>query len=176
MSSLSKGLRKVQVTLKWDPSPIGTPAHDLDIVAATYTADAPHGKPAYLVHFGSRSPDGTITLNRDSRTGQGFGADEVMTLELDRLAAECTRVVVGVVIQQRTGEKSFSDIKNTGVRILEGPVELASDDLSRLPDASAATIGEFTRDDAGEWQLRTIVRGFDAGPAEFADLMGLESP
>ncbi|MEI5007593.1 TerD family protein [Streptomyces sp. PmtA] len=172
MSSLSKGLRKVQVTLKWDPSPIGASAHDLDIVAATYTADAPHGTPAYLVHFASRSPDGTITLDRDSRTGQGFGADEVMTLELERLATAYARVVVGVVIQQRNAEKSFSDIPNTGVRILDGPVELASDDFSGVPDASAATIAEFTRDDDGAWQLRPVLRGFSADPAEFAALMG----
>lgn len=172
MSSLSKGLRKVQVTLQWDPSPIGAPDHDLDIVAATYTADAPHGKPVYLVHFGSRSPDGTITLNRDSRTGQGFGADEVMTLELDRLGEEYARVVVGVVIQQRTGEKTFSDIPNTGVRILEGPAELASDDLAGVPAATAATFAEFTRDGSGTWQLRTAIRGFDADPARFAELMG----
>ncbi|MDI9887885.1 TerD family protein [Streptomyces sp. HNM0645] len=172
MSSLSKGLRKVQVTLKWDPSPIGAAAHDLDIVAATYRADAPHGAPAYLVHFDSRSPDGTITLDRDSRTGQGFGADEVMTLELERLAAAYARVVVGVVIQQRNAEKSFADVPNTGVRILDGPVELASHDLSGVPDASAATIAEFTRDDAGAWQLRPVLRGFSADPAEFAELMG----
>ncbi|BCK68101.1 hypothetical protein Srufu_020540 [Streptomyces libani subsp. rufus] len=95
MSTLSKGIEKVEVTLKWDPSPLGTPDNDLDIVAATYTADAPHGEPAYLVHFDSRSPDGTITLNRDSRTGQGFGFDEIMTLELDRLAETYTRVIVG---------------------------------------------------------------------------------
>ncbi|MER6997439.1 TerD family protein [Streptomyces sp. NPDC000410] len=175
MSSLSKGLRKVQVTLKWDPSPIGTPANDLDIVAATYTADVPHGKPAYLVHFGSRSPDGTITLNRDSRTGQGFGSDEVMTLELDRLADTYARVVVGVVIQQHSGEKTFSDITNTGVRILEGPVELAKDDLSGVPGATAATIAEFTRDGTGGWRLRTSVSGFTADPTEFAGLMGAAS-
>ncbi|MFE7778805.1 TerD family protein [Streptomyces sp. NPDC057445] len=172
VSSLSKGLRKVQVTLKWDPSPIGEPPIDLDIVAATYTTDGPQGEPAYLVHFGSRSPDGTITLNRDSTTGQGFGADEIMTLELDRLADGYARVVVGVVIQQRRAEKTFSGIANTGVRILEGPVELANDDLSGVPDATAATIAEFTRDDTGAWQLRTSVRGFEADPAEFAKLMG----
>ncbi|MER6416677.1 acyl-CoA carboxylase subunit epsilon, partial [Streptomyces humidus] len=30
----------------------------------TYLADDPHGDPAYVVHFDSRSPDGTIYLNR----------------------------------------------------------------------------------------------------------------
>ena len=39
------------------------------------------------MYFDSRSPDGTIYLDRDSRTGQGLGYDEVMTIELSRMAA-----------------------------------------------------------------------------------------
>lgn len=99
MSGVRKGLAKVEIALRWDPSPAGTPANDLDILAAVYGAADPHGEPVYLVHFGSRAPDGTITLNRDSQTGQGFGFDEVMTLELTRMSSELGRVVVGVVIQ-----------------------------------------------------------------------------
>ncbi len=103
MNGLNKGIRKVEIALRWDPSPAGQPPTDLDLVAATYPADDPYGDPAYVVHFDSRSPDGTIYLNRDSKDGKGFGWDEVMTLELDRLDARYARVVVGVVIQQRAG-------------------------------------------------------------------------
>ncbi|MFD3511722.1 TerD family protein [Streptomyces sp. NPDC058657] len=172
MSSFNKGITKAVVTLKWDPSPHGTAASDLDIIAATYRADAPYGSPAYLVHFGSRSPDGTITLNRDSKTGQGFGTDEQMTLELDRLAEKYARVVLGVAIQQREGRKEFGDIQSTLIRILEGHTELVSNDFATLAGATAATIGEFVRDTDGTWELRETVRGFDADPAEFAELMG----
>ncbi|MER5968765.1 TerD family protein [Streptomyces sp. NPDC002055] len=172
MNSLNKGLRKVEVTLKWDPSPAGAPDHDLDIVAATYSTENPPGEPAYLVHFDSRSPDGTITLNRDSRTGQGFGFDEVMTLELDRLAPVYTRVVVGVAIQQSEGRKTFGDIENTGVRIVEDHHELLTDDFAGVSGATAATVAEFSRDESGAWALRRSVRGFDADPASFTALMG----
>ncbi|WP_405602842.1 TerD family protein [Streptomyces sp. NBC_01410] len=172
MSSLNKGVRKAEVTLRWDPSPLGEPAHDLDIVAATYPAEAPHGEPAYVVHFDSRSPDGTIILTRDSKTGQGFGSDEVMTLEFDRLAPTYGRVVVGVVIQQRDGRRVFSDIANTLVRILEGHTELAQNDFAAVLESTAAVVGEFVRSDAGEWQFHETVRGFDADPQAFVDLMG----
>ena len=172
VSSLNKGVRKAEVTLRWDPSPLGEPAHDLDIVAATYRADAPHGAPAYVVHFDSRSPDGTIILIRDSKTGQGFGSDEVMTLEFDRLAATYGRVVVGVVIQQRDGRRVFSDIANTLVRILEGHTELASNDFAAVQESTAAVVGEFVRSDAGEWRFHETVRGFDADPQSFVELMG----
>ncbi|WP_053695781.1 TerD family protein [Streptomyces sp. NRRL F-5755] len=172
MSSLNKGIGKVEVTLKWDPSPAGTSAHDLDLIAATYTKDAPHGAPDYLVHFDSRSPDGTITLSRDSRTGLGLGTDEAMVLELNRLAERYGRVVVGVAIQQRGGRKTFGDIANTTVRVNEGYDELAVDDFSAVAGATAAVIAEFDRDASGEWRFHPNVRGFDADPETFVTVMG----
>lgn len=172
MSSLNKGLSKVDVALKWDPSPLGAPVHDLDLIAGTYTADAPYGEPAYVVHFDSRSPDGTITLNRDSRTGQGFGVDEEMTLELERLAPSYVRVVVGVAVQQGGGRLTFRDIANTSVSVSEGYTALAEDDFAGVGDATAATVAEFTRADSGAWELRADVRGFDTEPESFASVMG----
>jgi tellurium resistance protein TerD len=172
VSSLNKGLGKVEVTLKWDPSPSGVPANDLDIIAGTYLASDPYGRPAYLVHFDSRSPDGTITLNRDSRTGQGFGPDEAMTLEFDRLGAAYTRVVVGVVIQQNGGRKTFGEVASSGFRIFERIRELAKNDFASVSGATAAIIAEFVRADSGEWELHSGIRGFDADPASFAQLMG----
>ncbi|MGV9878135.1 TerD family protein [Streptomyces sp. NPDC003006] len=172
MSGVSKGIKKVEVGLKWEPGRAGSTPNDLDIIAATYTSDAPYGNPVYLVHFDSRSPDGTITLNRDSRTGQGFGFDEVMVLELDRLAPAYSRVVVGVAIQQQEAQKTFGDIPNTVVRVREGHSDLAQNDLSGVSGSTASTVAEFTRDESGVWSFREVIRGFDADPTEFASLMG----
>lgn len=172
VSSLNKGVRKAEVTLRWDPSPLGKSDHDLDIVAATYQGDAPYGDPSYVVHFDSRSPDGTIILTRDSRTGQGFGSDEVMTLEFERLAAAYGRVVVGVVIQQRDGRKVFGDIANPLVRVLEGHTELAQYDFAGVSGSTAAVVGEFTRGETGAWEFHEAVRGFDADPQGFIAVMG----
>lgn len=172
MSTVNKGIAKVEVSLKWDPSPAGEPTNDLDIVAGTYDAADPYGEPVYLVHFDSRAPDGTITLNRDSRTGQGFGSDEVMTLELDRLADTYARVVVGVAIQQREGRKTFGDVPNTLVRILEGITELTQNDFGAASGATAATVAEFVRGESGQWAFRDAFRTFDSDPESFADLMG----
>ncbi|MFF8379515.1 TerD family protein [Streptomyces sp. NPDC015661] len=172
MSGLNKGVARVEVTLKWDPAPAGAPAHDLDLVAGVFPTDDPHGAPAHLVHFGSRSPDGTITLHRDSRTGQGFGYDEAMTLELDRLDARYARVVVGVAIQQGGGRLTFGDIANTGIRVREGYTDLLTHDFADVPGARSATVVEFTRDGADGWSYRSISRGFDADPQTFGTLLG----
>ncbi|GAA3144139.1 TerD family protein [Streptomyces rameus] len=172
MTGFNKGIRKVEVSLKWDPSPGGRPPTDLDIVAATFVAGDAYGAPAYLVHFDSRSPDGTILLDRDSTDGRGFGWDEVMTLELERLDGRYARVVVGVVIQQRSEHKTFVNVLNPAMRIREGYTVLAEDDFGAVLGASAATIAEFVRDDSGEWTFRPGVHGFDEDPAAFTRVMG----
>ncbi|MFI2779170.1 TerD family protein [Streptomyces sp. ALB3] len=172
MSTPNKDIEKVEVRVKWDPSAAGEPANDLDIIAATYGTDAPYGTPAYLVHFDSRSPDGTITLNRDSRTGQGFGFDEVMTLELDRLSDAYARVVVGVAIQQREGHKTFGQIEHTAVQIREGYTNMSEDDFSAVATATAAVVAEFVRDPSGAWVFHGTVRGFEGDPDSFTAVMG----
>lgn len=52
-----------------------------------------------------------------------------MTLELDRLNSGYTRVVVGVLIQQRSGHKSFVGVLNPGLRMREGYTVLAEDNF-----------------------------------------------
>ncbi|WP_151775267.1 TerD family protein [Streptomyces abyssomicinicus] len=172
-SGIGKGIAKVEVSLKWDPSPMGQPAIDLDLVAAAYRHDDPHGAPVYVVHFDSRSPDGTITLHRDSRDGKGFGWDEVMTLELGRLAERFGRVVVGAVIQQGTVERAFSEVPHARYRVAEGHLALAEDDFAAVSGAQAATLAEFVRE-GGRWQYRPAVRGFDDAE-RFPQAMGAVS-
>ncbi|MFI1922478.1 MULTISPECIES: TerD family protein [unclassified Streptomyces] len=172
MSGLNKGIRKVEMALKWDPSPTGQPPTDLDIVAATYLESDPHGAPAYVVHFDSRSPDGTIYLNRDSKDGKGFGWDEVMTLELDRLDARYARVVVGVVIQQNPEHRTFVGVLNPGFRIREGYTVLDEDDFAGVLGATAATVGEFLRESSDGWSFHSGVQGFEDDPATFTRTMG----
>lgn len=172
MTGFSKGIGKVEVGLKWDPSPAGQPPTDLDLVAATFLSGDPYGTPAYLVHFDSRSPDGTIFLNRDSTDGRGFGWDEVMTLEVDRLSERFARVVVGVVIQQQPARRTFSGVLNPAMRVREGYTVLSEDDFTSVHDATAAIIAEFVRNDSGEWIFHPGVRGFHEDPETFTRVMG----
>ncbi len=172
VNGLKKGIRKVEIAVKWDPSPAGRPPSDLDVVAATYLASDPYGDPAYVVHFDSRSPDGTIYLNRDSKDGKGFGWDEVMTLELDRLDARYVRVVVGVVIQQRSDHTTFVNVLNPALRIREGYTVLTEDNFGDVLGATATTVAEFVREGSGTWTFQPGVHGFEDDPATFTATMG----
>ncbi|MET8114057.1 TerD family protein [Streptomyces prasinus] len=172
MNGVNKGIGKVEIALRWDPSPAGQPATDLDLVAAPYPASDPHGDPSYVVHFDSRSPDGTIILNRDSTDGKGFGFDEVMTLELNRLDTRYTRVVVGVVVQQHQEPRTFAGVGHPGLRIREGYTVLADDDFGGVLGATAAVVAEFTRNGTGAWEFHPGVRGFQGDPSAFTRTMG----
>ncbi|WP_425825946.1 TerD family protein [Streptomyces fractus] len=172
MSSVTTGLKKIEVRLRWDPSPVGESPRHLDIVAATYSSDAPEGEPAYVVHYDSRSPDGTINMTRHSETGMGFGFVEVMALELDRLASSYARVVVGVVIHQDADPRTFSDIENAGVVIVEKYTDLLETDFTPVAGSTAATIVEFRRNDAGAWKLHELILGFDCDATTFPTVMG----
>jgi tellurium resistance protein TerD len=172
MSGPSKGIERVEARLKWDPSPPGASPSDLDLIAATYRGGAEQSDPAYLVHFGSRAPDGTMWLNRDSVNGRGLGFDEVMTLELDRLGAQYRRVVVGVMIQQGFGRLEFGAVANPAYQIVTGWTVLAEGGLIHLGDATAATLAEFTRGESGAWAFHTLLLGYDADPDAFGHAMG----
>lgn len=165
-------LGKVEVRLRWDPSPLGEAPHHLDIIGAVYSADDPRGRPVYVVHTESRSPDGTITMGRHSETGQGLGFDEVMVLEFDRIPSDYGRVVVGVAIHQNAGPLTFGEIANPGVVVVERYRDLLADDFAQLAGFTAATVAEFTRDGSAGWELREMLRGFDSNPVDFMAEMG----
>ncbi|UXY26080.1 TerD family protein [Streptomyces sp. HUAS TT20] len=166
------GLGKVEVRLRWDPSPYGEPPRHLDIIATTYPADDLYGRPAYVVHYDSRSPDGTINMSRHSQTGLGFGFVEVMVLEFERLSSVYGRVVVGVAIHQDGGPRTFGDISNAEVVVFEGYRQLLADDFGRVADATSATVAEFIRNASGAWELHEMIRGFDSDPVLFTTEMG----
>lgn len=172
MSGGGSGLGKVEVRLKWDPSPFGEAPRHLDIIAATYSADDPHGRPVYVVHYDSRSPDGTINMSRHSQTGMGLGYVEAMTLELDRLAPSFARVVVGIAIHQDPVPRTFGDMSNAGVLVVAGYTELLKDDFARFAGSTAGTVAEFVRDASGAWEFHEALQGFDSDPVVFTAEMG----
>jgi tellurium resistance protein TerD len=80
--------------------------------------------------------------------------------------------VVGVAIHQDGGPRTFGDISNAGVVVVQGYRQLATDGFAQVADFTAATVAEFTRDSSGVWEMREMIRGFDADPVLFTMEMG----
>ena len=70
------------------------------------------------------------------------------------------------------GPRTFGDISNVGVLVVEGYRQLLNDDFAGVADATAATVAEFARDASGVWEFREMVRGFDSDPVLFTAEMG----
>ncbi|MFG2475805.1 TerD-family protein [Streptomyces fagopyri] len=111
--------------------------------------------------------DGTGYLDRDSMGGRGFGGSEVMMSELDRLDRRYAPVVGGVVIRQRSTYRTFAGVLNPGLRIREGRTVRAADDFGGVLGATAATVGDFGRDQFGGWDLRPGIVGFGGDTTAF---------
>lgn len=56
------------------------------------------------------------------------------------------RVVVGVVIHQNSGRKTFGELSSAGLQVVEGYEELLKDDFTQVSASTATTVAEFTRD------------------------------
>ena len=152
MSTPNKGIGKVEVTLKWDPSPPGAPAHDLDIVAATYPANEPYGNPRIRA---LRQP--LAGRHHQSQPGQQDGP----RARLGRGDDPGARPAVGRVRPRgRRGRhpaagrpKDLRRHSEPGVRIREGYTS-GRGRLLLGRRATAATVAEFVRDGSGGWEFR----------------------
>lgn len=119
---------------------------------------------------------GVLTRSYQGQTGQGFGCIEVMVLEPDCLAPAYGRVVVGVVIHQDGGRRTFGDIHNAGLLVVQRYTELLADDFSGVADSTATTVPEFVRDGSGEWEMREMVRGIRQRSGAFHPGDGRRAP
>ncbi|CAM5625012.1 hypothetical protein SALBM217S_04274 [Streptomyces griseoloalbus] len=136
VNGLSKGIRKVEIALKWDPVASGQPPTDLDLVAAPYLA-TPLRQPRLPGALRQPLPYGTITSTVTARTARarlGRGHDARTRAPRRALRARGGR-------RRHTaapGRRTFASVANPALRIREGYTVLAEDDFGTVPGATAA--------------------------------------
>lgn len=116
-------LNKIMLGAGWDVVEkkgffsFGTKDYDLDLTA--FLLDS-NDKLIHkgVIYFGEQKGKG-IMLHGDNLTGEGEGDDEKISVELDRLPADCKKVLFSVIIYQAAQRKqSFSGVKNAYVRLI----------------------------------------------------------
>lgn len=168
--SLSKeapGLKKINVGLGWDTR--RTDGADFDLDAMVFLVDA-SGKVRndqdFVFFNNKQSADGSVVHQGDNRTGAGEGDDEVVALDLDKIAADVQKVVVAVVIYEgKTRNQNFGQVEKAYARVLngDGGSEIARFDLTEDGGTVTAMIfGEVYRNGA-EWKFKAIGQGFNDG-------------
>ena len=157
----------------WDVNTNGGDDFDLDIFAiplkngTATTAGKLEDVPGILNHicyFNNKSIHG-MALDKDNRTGAGDGDDETIRIELDKVPAEFTDVILGINIYNGTAlNQRFSQIQNAQVRLYnsETNVEIAvyklREDYKR---STAVVVGRLYRGNGGLWEFEALGVGTD---------------
>ncbi|WP_107655495.1 TerD family protein [Nocardia suismassiliense] len=162
------GLDYVSMALGWDPVPqsrwLAGGAKEIDLNASALLY-AENNIVDVVYHEQLMSRDGSVRHLGDSTTGEGNGDNEIITVDLTRMAPEVTGVLFLVTCY--TGQ-SFDQIENAFCRIVDGvsDVEIARYDLSSAGSYTGLILGKLTRS-GNAWQFDAIGEGISARhPAE----------
>jgi tellurium resistance protein TerD len=178
--SLSKevpGLTAVMVGLGWNARSTDGSPFDLDASGFMLKADGKVRSDADFIFYNQKkSADGAVEHMGDNRTGAGEGDDEVVKLDLARMAADVVRMTFCVTIHEATERRqNFGMVSGAYIRILNAAdgKEIARYDLSE--DASTETamvFGEVYRYNT-EWKFKAIGQGYGGGLKPMAESFGV---
>ena len=179
--SLSKeapGLNNIKVGLGWDANATDTGA-DFDLDASVFMLDST-GKVVSDAHFifynNVTSPDSSVVHQGDNRTGEGDGDDEVVEIDLSKVAPEVDKIVFTVTIDEAVARnQNFGQVSNALIRIVNqaGEVEITKYELDEdYSSETAINFGELYKKDGG-WNFKAVGAGFNDGLAGFCKMYGV---
>lgn len=172
------GLNKVHIGLGWDPRTTTGDAFDLDASALLVGADGKVRSGADFIFYNQpATADGSVVHKGDNRSGEGDGDDEAIAVDLSALAADISRIVFVVSIDQaETRRQNFGQVRSAYCRVVnqETDSEIVRYDLSE--DAAPETcmiFSELYRHN-GEWKFKAVGQGYASGLAGVASDFGVQ--
>lgn len=156
-------LTRVRMGLGWDsaaPTKRGLfgmkKAADVDLDASAIFFDAA-GKAVDVVFFNQlQSKDGSTTHAGDNLTGAGDGDDEVIHVDLSKVAATVTAIVFVISSYSR---QTFDQVENAFCRLIDdstpGSPEVARFQLTDAGTHTAMIMAKVSRDGSG-WSFAAI--------------------
>lgn len=177
LTKTDPGLKKVNVGLGWDIRVTDGAAFDLDASAFVLKADGKIRSDADFIFYNQKTlPDGTIEHKGDNKTGEGAGDDEVVAVNLEKLAADIDKITFVVTIHEAdTRRQTFGQVSKAYIRVVnaDSNTELARYDLSEDASTETALIfGELYRNGA-EWKFRAVGQGSKDGLGAIARNFGV---
>lgn len=177
LSKEAPGLTSISVGLGWDARATDGAAFDLDASGFVLKADGKVRNEADFIFYNQKSlADGSVVHQGDNLTGTGDGDDEVIKVELTKVAAEIEKISFAVTIHEGEARKqNFGMVQKAYIRVVNNTdgKEIARYDLSE--DASTVTamiFGEIYRS-GGEWKFKAIGDGFNQGLGALATNFGV---
>ena len=174
LSKEAPGLKNAGIGLGWDINATDTgAAFDLDASVFMLGATGKIPGEQYFVFYNNKeSPDTSVIHLGDSRTGEGFGDDETVTIDLTKVDPAVQEIVFVVTIHEAESRRqNFGQVRNAFIRIYDTTTntEVTKYDLDE--DFSRETAVEFGRlyKKDGEWRFQAVGQGYNSGLQSFVD-------
>ncbi|KAM9982050.1 hypothetical protein ACTFIY_004372 [Dictyostelium cf. discoideum] len=181
--SLSKEdpyLRKLTVGLGWDVNTTPSAPFDLDAVVFMLGANGMVRQPADFIFYNNKqSRDGSIFHHGDNLTGAGDGDDEVVSVNLQAVSPDVTRLVFAVTIHQpELRRQNFGMVPRAFIRIAnqETTRNICRYDLTNEGGTNTAMIvGEVYRDPQNpqHWSFIAVGKSFPGGLQFLCQIFGV---
>ncbi len=157
------GLALVNAGLGWDVKKGAGEDFDLDAFALLIGADGKIKNDTDIVFFNNLEHSSeSVRLSKDNRSGKGDGDDETIFMDLSKVPADVSKIVIGVAIYRASQNgQNFGMIENAYVRIIDvaGKKDLVRYNLTE--DYSIETVvvvGEMYRYNNG-WKFAALGTG-----------------
>lgn len=165
------------IGLGWNPRATDGQEFDLDAVAFLLGANDKVRSDTDFIFFNNmKSTCGGVTHTGDNRTGEGEGDDEQLIVDLSKLPADVSKVMVCVTIHQGAERRqNFGQVSEAFVRVVNNAnqQEVARFDLSEDGSTETAMVfGELYKHN-GEWKFRAVGQGFNGGLGPLAASYGV---
>ncbi len=173
-------LSKITLGLGWNPRRTDGKEFDLDAACMAVGSDgklrSPNDLVCYLPGY-TQHPSGAVIHNGDNKNGQGEGDDETLSVDLNLVPAEISKLVFTVSIYAaRQRSQNFGMVDGAYARLIDATSgkELYRFDLTE--DASTNTAVIFVRlyRHNGEWKFEGVGQGFTGGFKRLCAEHGLE--
>lgn len=179
LTKADPGLQKIRVGLGWDLRVSDGADFDLDSSCFLLKADDKvRGDDDFIFYNNATSRCGSVVHKGDNRTGAGDGDDEMIEVDLSKVPAEITKLMVAVTIHDAaTRKQNFGMVRAAYIRVLDATknVELARYDLTEDASVDASMMfGELYRREA-EWKFRAVGQGFTGGLGPMAQSFGVNA-
>ncbi|WP_067516674.1 TerD family protein [Endozoicomonas ascidiicola] len=173
------GLSNIHLGLGWDLRKTDGSDFDLDAsILMLNQDDKAIGEGGFIFYNTDTSSCGSVKHLGDNRTGAGEGDDEVLTVDLQKVPDNVSKMLVAVTIHEGDERnQNFGLVDNAFVRVVNQDTgeEIARYDLTEDYSAETSLIfGElYKKDDS--WRFAAKGDGFAGGLSAFLGTYGLGS-
>ena len=179
LTDLDPTLRNIHVGFGWNVNNYSGESLDLDVSLFLLDKDDMTRENEDFVYFNNMEAcDGGIKHQGDNRTGAGDGDDEIITLDLQSIPFDITRVAFAISIYKgREKGQNLSQMYDSYLRVLniETGLELVRYDMDEIVEGKQETamLAGFLNREGPHWTFVPHDELVEHGLAEFATRYGL---